>query len=85
MTEFFEQGDKERHLGLPISPLMNRDQTKEQLAHSQSGFLEFVCQPLYDAWCKFAPEYEFIIQNLEANKRMWTEMEEKEKGTGNKA
>lgn len=83
--EFFEQGDKERHLGLPIGPLMNRDQTKEQLAHSQSGFLEFVCQPLYDAWCKFAPEYEFIIQNLEANKRMWTEMEEKEKGTGNKA
>ncbi|QDZ18091.1 3'5'-cyclic nucleotide phosphodiesterase [Chloropicon primus] len=83
--EFFEQGDKERHLGLPIGPLMDRDQTKEQLAHSQSGFLEFVCQPLYDAWCKFAPEYEFVIQNLEANKQMWIRMEEEEKRRNNKS
>ena len=81
-TEFFEQGDKEKHLGLAIGPLMNRNQTKQQLAHSQAGFLEFVCQPLYDAWCKFAPEYDFIIQNLEANKNMWNEMEEQEKKFG---
>ena len=77
--EFFEQGDKEIHLGLSVGPLMDRSQTKEQLAHSQSGFLEFVCQPLYEAWCKFAPEYDFIMQNLEANKKMWQDMEEEEK------
>ena len=76
--EFFQQGDKEEHLGLQVAPLMDRKQTKEQLAHSQSGFLEFVCQPLYDSWCKFAPEYDFIIQNLEVNKKMWEDMEEDE-------
>ena len=29
-----------------------------------------------------APEYDFIIQNLEANKNMWNEMEEQEKKFG---
>uniref|UniRef100_A0A0K6SBH2 Phosphodiesterase n=1 Tax=Chromera velia CCMP2878 TaxID=1169474 RepID=A0A0K6SBH2_9ALVE len=43
--EFFHQGDTERALGLPISPLCNRRETTPAgLCKSQVGFLNFVCR-----------------------------------------
>lgn len=38
-------GDKEKELGLPISPLCDRDTVKK--ADSQIGFLKFVVRPTY--------------------------------------
>ena len=76
--EFWLQGDKERDLELPVSPLMERQVTRGQTAHSQIGFLEVVCQPLYESWCRFVPEFDFVLQSLEANKKMWQDIEEEE-------
>eukprot|EP00929_Paragymnodinium_shiwhaense_P094691 TRINITY_DN5544_c0_g1_i2.p1 TRINITY_DN5544_c0_g1~~TRINITY_DN5544_c0_g1_i2.p1 ORF type:complete len:1147 (-),score=163.04 TRINITY_DN5544_c0_g1_i2:274-3450(-) len=45
--EFFTQGDSEKRLGLPISPLCDRS-TDNDIAKSQKGFLDFVCFPLFD-------------------------------------
>ncbi|DBB01895.1 TPA: hypothetical protein ACH3X1_000492 [Trebouxia sp. C0004] len=46
--EFFRQGDKERALGLPISPLMDRDQAGG-MTRSQMGFFSIVGIPLFQA------------------------------------
>ncbi|XP_045534771.1 calcium/calmodulin-dependent 3',5'-cyclic nucleotide phosphodiesterase 1 isoform X2 [Papilio machaon] len=43
LDEFFLQGDKERELGLPFSPLCDRNNTL--VAESQIGFIEFIVEP----------------------------------------
>ncbi|XP_022244416.1 calcium/calmodulin-dependent 3',5'-cyclic nucleotide phosphodiesterase 1-like isoform X2 [Limulus polyphemus] len=43
MEEFFQQGDKERELGLPFSPLCDRNTTL--VAESQIGFINFIVSP----------------------------------------
>ncbi|XP_015788064.1 calcium/calmodulin-dependent 3',5'-cyclic nucleotide phosphodiesterase 1C isoform X2 [Tetranychus urticae] len=43
LEEFFRQGDKERELGLPYSPLCDRNTTL--VAESQIGFIDFIVAP----------------------------------------
>nr|XP_012139206.1 PREDICTED: calcium/calmodulin-dependent 3',5'-cyclic nucleotide phosphodiesterase 1A isoform X1 [Megachile rotundata] len=43
LEEFFRQGDKEKELGLPFSPLCDRNNTL--VAESQIGFIEFIVEP----------------------------------------
>ncbi|XP_012340003.1 calcium/calmodulin-dependent 3',5'-cyclic nucleotide phosphodiesterase 1 isoform X1 [Apis florea] len=43
LEEFFRQGDKEKALGLPFSPLCDRNNTL--VAESQIGFIEFIVEP----------------------------------------
>lgn len=43
LEEFFRQGDLERDLGLPFSPLCDRNNTL--VAESQIGFIEFIVEP----------------------------------------
>ena len=45
LQEFFEQGDQERRLGLPISPMMDR--TASSPAQTHINFIEFIVAPLY--------------------------------------
>jgi cAMP-specific phosphodiesterase 4 len=45
MQEFFLQGDRERNLGLKISPFM--DSRCKQLGKCQTGFIDFLCAPLF--------------------------------------
>ncbi|XP_058519316.1 cGMP-inhibited 3',5'-cyclic phosphodiesterase 3B isoform X2 [Ochotona princeps] len=50
VNEFYEQGDEEAHLGLPISPFMDR--SSPQLAKLQESFISHIVGPLcnsYDA------------------------------------
>ncbi|GIL58439.1 hypothetical protein Vafri_13575 [Volvox africanus] len=51
--EFFRQGDKERQLGIPISPLFDR--SKQGVSKSQVGFYEFVALPMVHALCSAFP------------------------------
>ncbi|CAN7991189.1 unnamed protein product, partial [Ixodes hexagonus] len=46
MEEFFQQGDKEKVLGLPYSPLCDRNTTL--IADSQIGFIDFILNPTMD-------------------------------------
>jgi hypothetical protein len=47
LQEFFAQGDRERSLGLPVSPLCDRRTVVR--ADAQCGFLKFIVLPAYDA------------------------------------
>ena len=46
MEEFFKQGDKEREMGLDISPLCDRNTT--QVPQSQIGFIDYIVVPLFN-------------------------------------
>lgn len=48
MEEFFHQGDLERDLSLPISPLCDRHST--YLPESQIGFIDFIVEPSFVGW-----------------------------------
>merc|ERR1712012_502250 len=50
--EFFDQGEEERRLGLPVSALCDRKSLPD-LGKSQRGFLEFVCLPLFEELVSF--------------------------------
>ncbi|OQV21294.1 Calcium/calmodulin-dependent 3',5'-cyclic nucleotide phosphodiesterase 1C [Hypsibius exemplaris] len=43
LEEFFQQGDREQELGLPFSPLCDRQTTV--IAQSQIGFIDFIVEP----------------------------------------
>ncbi|OQR75070.1 cGMP-inhibited 3' [Tropilaelaps mercedesae] len=46
--EFYEQGDEEQQLGLPISPFMDR--SRPQLAKLQESFIKHLVAPLCNAY-----------------------------------
>ena len=46
VQEFFAQGDREKSLGLPISPMCNRETTN--LSATQIGFIRFIVLPTYE-------------------------------------
>ncbi|KAJ3050263.1 cAMP-specific 3',5'-cyclic phosphodiesterase 4D [Rhizophlyctis rosea] len=66
--EFFAQGDKERALGLPVSPFCNRDSaTAHNPTSSQKSFIEFIVAPLFEAfgqWCDLGE----VREGLEASR-----------------
>ena len=82
--EFYRQGDEERKQSLPISPFMDR--RKANLSQSQTGFIDYVCQPLYGAWFKFLDpderrQREMHDERLRLLRGEW-EREARDDGTG---
>ncbi|KAG2497634.1 hypothetical protein HYH03_004373 [Edaphochlamys debaryana] len=69
--EFFRQGDRERELGLPISPLFDR--TKTGVSKSQVGFMDFVALPLVRALADAFPGARGMQVCFEANYQHWKE------------
>ena len=50
VREFYEQGDEEKRLGLPISPFMNKK--VPQLAKLQESFINHLVAPLCNSYCE---------------------------------
>ena len=78
--EFFSQGDKERALGLPVSPLCDRDSVS--VPTSQIAFLTVMVKPLYLLWEELLRKtgeweeslpFELCIQLLNVNVLYWEE------------
>jgi uncharacterized protein (UPF0333 family) len=70
--EFFNQGDKEKSLGQPVSMYCDRETT--DIPKSQAGFIKNICLPLYDAWLSFlgSPEANVnCLDQLRKNLAMW--------------
>ena len=64
----FAQGDRERYLGLPISPFCDR--TAAQLGDNQKGFLRFVCEPQLTAFDRgMPPGAEVVVKIPMFNRR----------------
>ncbi|KAG2433960.1 hypothetical protein HYH02_012504 [Chlamydomonas schloesseri] len=71
--EFFRQGDRERALGLPISPLFDR--TKQGVSKSQVGFFDFVALPLVRALAEAFPGAAPLATCFERNYDHWRQVE----------
>ncbi|KXZ54073.1 hypothetical protein GPECTOR_5g18 [Gonium pectorale] len=71
--EFFRQGDRERQLGLPISPLFDR--AKQGVSKSQVGFFDFVALPLVHAMAAAFPGAKPLLRCFERNYNHWREVE----------
>merc|ERR1712203_275811 len=75
-TEFFKQGDQERDLGLPITPMMDR--TKDSLATGQGFFLGKLVLPILELYNHFMEKElaDFFRSTLTDNKDKWAELVE---------
>ncbi|EFJ53060.1 3'5'-cyclic nucleotide phosphodiesterase, partial [Volvox carteri f. nagariensis] len=71
--EFFLQGDRERALGLPISPLFDR--AKQGVSKSQVGFYDFVALPLLHALTGAFPGTQQLMKCFVGNYNHWRQVE----------
>lgn len=69
--EFFRQGDYERRLNLPVTPLCDRHTTS--IPKIQTGFFKYVVTPLYDEWHRFLGDglSVSLMEHLRANQKKW--------------
>jgi hypothetical protein len=75
VEEFFNQGDKEKALGLVISPFMDR--TTNSLKKMQMGFADFVVTPLFSVWANISDDIrEEGYQTLLENRQWWSERDD---------
>jgi len=70
LSEFFLQGDKEKEMGLPMSPLCNRFTTSRP--ESQIGFIGYIIRPSFEILKKHLPLIGIVILPLvEENYQYW--------------
>ncbi|XP_033209882.1 uncharacterized protein LOC117167690 isoform X2 [Belonocnema kinseyi] len=76
--EFFRQGDYERQLNLPVTPLCDRQNTS--IPKIQAGFFKFVVAPLYEEWHRFlgAGLSICLMKYLRSNQKRWEAMIQQE-------
>ncbi|NXT10788.1 PDE4D phosphodiesterase, partial [Prunella fulvescens] len=74
MEEFFRQGDRERERGLEISPMCDKHsasvESSQHCPHCpQVGFIDFVAQPLWEAWAELVhPDGREMLRALRDNR-----------------
>lgn len=73
VDEFYKQGDKERQLELPVTPLMDR--TKASMSKGQIAFVNYLVIPMFTSFAKLLPKMSFILNYLEDTKKYWEEHE----------
>jgi hypothetical protein len=72
LEEFFQQGDKEKEMGVPISPNCDRNTTKRP--DSQIGFIKFVVRPAYEVLGEIIPRVnQHVLPVIERNLVYWDE------------
>jgi len=71
MKEFFEQGDREKKIGLPVSPLCDRDAIC--IPKAQKGFVQFFIIPWFEAMSNtVCPKtFEIPLMHLRENLIYW--------------
>lgn len=76
--EFYRQGDYERQLNLPVTPLCDR--TKTTVAKIQADFFKFVVTPLFEIWHRFLETSlsQQLLDNLSYNHNEWRIVVERE-------
>lgn len=71
--EMFLQGDKEKQLGLPISPLYDRN--KDGIVSSQTDFIDFVAMNMFKLMIQEFKELEPMLNLLTNNYNQWNDYE----------
>lgn len=70
--EFWNQGDVEKELGLPISFLCDR--STSDVPKSQIGFIKGILIPSFEILLDMFPELDFMMDNINDNLDQWTKM-----------
>ncbi|KAI3378701.1 hypothetical protein SNEBB_005626 [Seison nebaliae] len=82
LTEYFQQSDREKELGLPVAPFMDRDKVTKPDA--QIGFIQFVLLPMFETLGKLFPQIEInIIQPLREAKARYENLKKIEEDRKN--
>lgn len=76
MTEFWNQGDREKELKLPISFLCDRNTTSIPIA--QMGFMDGIVFPLLNTVVDFFPGLRFLLDNCTHNKEFYKKLKQDE-------
>eukprot|EP00873_Tetraselmis_striata_P034134 jgi/Tetstr1/454398/TSEL_004029.t2 len=78
-NEMFKQGDSERHVGLPVSPLMDRRRSGVTSAKSQVGFFDVIVLPLLTDFVSMFPECKPLLDQASANRKYWARVSKLER------
>jgi len=71
MEEYWQQGDKERQLGLEVSPMCDRHSATVE--KSQVGFIDYIVHPLWETWADLVfPDAQSILDQLEENREWYS-------------
>lgn len=76
MKEFWQQGDKEKALGIPVSFLCDRNTFKCHT--SQIGFIDGIVLPMYQCLYETFPGIKYFMDNIEMNKNYYKKIKEEE-------
>ena len=71
LEEAFQQGDKERDIGIPVSAGMDRNTSK--LPISQLGFIQYVVKRLYQLYAELIDVADVVVENMMENEKFWTQ------------
>ena len=74
VEEFYQQGDKEKELGLNCS----FDRNKTTLYKTQLGFIDYVEIPFYSLFVKVFPKLNFLYENMNNNREKIKLLEDEE-------
>jgi len=78
LIESFEQGRKEKELGLQFtSALVDRASTEKEIPKVQFEFFSNVIEPAAKALVKFLPKAKYILDGVQRNKECWRQLMEK--------
>ena len=80
-AEFYALGDVERALGVPISPLCDRERDVN-LPKSQLGFFQFICVPFFQVVSDLIDPTMVPFQQLKANQAKWKQEQDLMDGEG---
>ncbi|CAK8985765.1 unnamed protein product [Durusdinium trenchii] len=72
LDEFFEQGDEEKSLSLPVGMLNDRD--KINRPGSQHGFIQFLVAPLVFSTVRIFPDLHPASTQMASNLAMWKDL-----------
>eukprot|EP01029_Cantina_marsupialis_P027344 TRINITY_DN761_c0_g1_i1.p1 TRINITY_DN761_c0_g1~~TRINITY_DN761_c0_g1_i1.p1 ORF type:complete len:639 (+),score=172.10 TRINITY_DN761_c0_g1_i1:350-2266(+) len=75
LEEFWEQGEEEKKLGMPLSPMSDRENT--DIPKAQTGFFNVFVEPLAAELLDFldiSQQFSCFETNLRHNKSMWEDM-----------
>ena len=64
VEEFYQQGDKEKELGLNCSC----DRDKVSIYKSQLGFIDYIEKPFFDSFVKVFPKLNYLVEELNTNR-----------------
>jgi len=69
--EYFEQGDEELKLGLPVSGLSDRSQPGISDPRTQIGWFDIIVIPTFQQFCNVFVECDVLLQKCIENRSFW--------------